>query len=437
MAIDNKDAAAEQPQLLCPMVEAALLGRESAPSQERGRMSDWQKWALGALLIVIVAATTFAAGLGLGCYVWPSVSYRRIAAEGQPEEFPLFWEAWQIIEDEFYTEEPLDHEAMTHGAIGGMVASLGDPHTAFLTQAEADMIDEDLRGQFGGIGVTIITTEEGLLRVVRVLPDGAAREAGVRAGDTILEVDGKSLRALDMAEAISLLRGPPGTKVQLLLQRSDGDLVELAVERALIELSVTESRMLDDDVAYLALWECSARATRELHNDLRQLMEQNPRALLLDLRGNRGGYLHVAVRIASQFVSDGLILFERDRDGVETRHEAQGGGAATEIPMAVLVDGNTASAAEIIAGAVRDNGRGILVGERTFGKGSVQVTERLSDGASLRVTTSRWYTPSGHGIDRQGLTPDIEVKVTEEDLLAQRDTQMEQAVSYLLDELSS
>jgi len=400
-------------------------------------MSNWEKWAVVALLIVLVASTTFAAGFGLGCYVWPA--FRHVqprVAEEQPEEFPVFWEAWQLIEDRFYREHELDHEAMTHGAIRGMVMSLEDRNTVFLTQEETNMFNEDLKGEFGGIGVTVVMTAEGYLRALRLIPGAAAEKAGVKAGDTILEADGKSLRGLTMPESIGLLRGVPGTEVHLLVRRPEGDLVELVVTRALIEIPATEIRMLDDGIAYLALWECTGRATRQLREGLRQIGAEEPRALLLDLRGNPGGYLHIAVQIASEFIADGVVLIERDRNGVETEHKAQRGGAATELPLAVLVDSSTASAAEIIAGAIRDNNRGLLVGERTFGKGSVQITERLSDRSSLKVSIMRWYTPSGQGIDGEGLTPDIEVELTEEDLLAQHDVQLEQAVAYLLRELS-
>jgi carboxyl-terminal processing protease len=156
----------------------------------------------------------------------------------------------------------------------------------------------------------------------------------------------------------------------------------------------------------------------------------------MDLRGNPGGYLHVAKDIASEFIADGLLLIERDSEGRETLHDARSGGTATEIPLVVLVDRGSASAAEIIAGAIQDNDRGVLVGERSFGKGSVQITERLSDGSGLQITTRRWYTPSDRQIEGQGLTPDIEVEMADEDLLAQRDPQLERAIAYLLSRLS-
>jgi len=396
-------------------------------------MSDWQKWIIATLLVLSIACTTFVAGFGMGRYVWPAYQHPvATVPEEQQEQFGVFWEAWHLIEEQFYTEKPLNYQAMTYGAIRGMVASLGDHNTVFLTPSQVDMFDEDLEGEFGGVGVTVSMTDEGLLCVVRLIPGAPAEQAGLEAGDTILEIDGRSLKDMDMAEAISQIRGPKGTDVRLLLQRMEGDVLEVVIRRALIEIPTTESRMLDSGIGYLSLWECNARATREVREGLGQLMKENPRALILDLRGNPGGYLHVANQIASEFIAHGLILIERSKDGAEIRHEARSGGCAIEIPLVVLVDGGTASAAEIIAGAIQDNNRGILVGEQTFGKGSVQITERLSDRSGVRVSTTRWYTPDSRQIQGQGLTPDIEVEISDEDLQAQRDPQLERAVSYLL-----
>ena len=400
-------------------------------------MSNWQKLVIIGLLVTFVACTTFVAGFGLGCYVWPAFQpHPTTVAQDQPEQFQVFWEAWHLIEEKFYTEKPLDYQEMTYGAIRGMVASLGDHNTVFLTPAQADMFDEDLQGEFGGIGVTVSMTEEGQLRVVKLIPGAPAESAGLKAGDVILEVDGKRIEDMDMTEAISRIRGPKGSKVRLLIQRL-GDTFEVTIERAVIEIPAVESRMLDKGIAYLSLWECNARTAQVVRQSLEQLMQENPRGLILDLRGNPGGYLYVAERVASEFIDDGLILIERNKDGTEVRHEARKGGCATQIPLVVLVDKATASAAEIIAGAIQDNKRGILIGERTFGKGSVQSTERLSDRSSLRITIAHWLTPNGHQIDGQGLMPDIEVKISDEDLQAQRDPQLERAISYLLVQLSS
>jgi carboxyl-terminal processing protease len=190
--------------------------------------------------------------------------------------------------------------------------------------------------------------------------------------------------------------------------------------------------MLDQGIAYLAVYDCNALAPRGVREGLEALLKSNPLGLILDLRGNPGGYLQVAKEVADEFIDEGLLLIERDSSGRETLHRASRGGRATAIPLAVLVDAGSASAAEIIAGAIQDNGRGVLVGTTTFGKGSVQVTERLSDGSALQVTIRRWYTPSDRLIEGQGLVPELEVNISEDDILAGRDPQLDRAVTYLL-----
>jgi carboxyl-terminal processing protease len=401
-------------------------------------MSTLRKWVPATLLALLVAATVFVAGFGVGRYVMPSRDQfvEGVAAKYE-QQFHVFWEAWRIVEDEFYSEKGLDYQAMIYGAVRGMVASLGDPHTAFLTPAQADMFSQDLEGSFGGIGVTIGTTEDGYLQVVGLIPGGPAEKSTVKPGDAILEVDGTSIKGLDMTQAISMIRGLEGTTVRLLVRHlASGASEEIVLTRAAIQIPTTESRVLENGIAYLRLWEFNDRAASLIHANLESLLQSKPRGLILDLRSNPGGYLHIVEQIANEFIPEGLILIERSSNGAETRHEASSGGIATEIPLVVLVDGGSASASEILAGAIQDHKRGILIGERTYGKGSVQVTERLSDGSGLAVTIRRWYTPADRAIDGTGLTPDIEVKITQEDLEAQRDPQLERAISYLLETTS-
>nr|MBC7243737.1 S41 family peptidase [Chloroflexota bacterium] len=399
-------------------------------------MDKWQKWAVAALLITLLVTTAFAAGFGVGRYVVPPYQHPgEGGAEKQQEQFRIFWEAWRIIEDKFYSEQPLNYKSMIYGAVRGMVASLGDRHTAFLTPEQANVFNQDLEGEFGGIGVTVNMTEDGYLQVVRLIPGAPAEKTSLKAGDLILEVDGKSIQGLDLAQAISLIRGPKGTTVRLLVKHFEGDTEEITVTRALIEIPTVESRVLDHDIAYLRLWEFNARATALVHESLKQLLEKNPPGLILDLRGNPGGYLHIVVQIASEFIPEGVVVIERSSDGQETRHTVSGLGIATKIPLVVLVDGSSASAAEILAGAIQDHKRGVLIGEQTFGKGSVQITERLSDNSALQVTIRRWYTPANRAIEGQGLTPDIEVEITSDDWQALRDPQLERAISYLLSQV--
>lgn len=396
-------------------------------------MSSCQKLISAFLVVCIVAATAFAVGFGIGHYVLPYPIWPSSANDDElQEQFGIFWQAWDLVQDRFYTEEPLNTQQLTYGAVRGMVESLGDRHTVFLTPDQADLFRDDLEGEFGGIGVTVAMTEEGWLRVVKPIPDSPGERAGLRTGDVILEVDGVWTQGLDLVQAISLIRGPEGTEVRLIVRSPDGSEWEAAIVRAQIEVPTTESRMLDQGIAYLAVYDCNALAPRGVREGLEDLLKSNPLGLILDLRGNPGGYLHVAKEVADEFIDEGLLLIERDSSGRETLHRASRGGRATAIPLAVLVDAGSASAAEIIAGAIQDNGRGVLVGTTTFGKGSVQVTERLSDGSALQVTIRRWYTPSDRLIEGQGLVPELEVNISEDDILAGRDPQLDRAVTYLL-----
>lgn len=366
----------------------------------------------------------------------PTATISPQPSAGEEDAFGIFWEAWHVLEEEFYGELPAESE-LPYAALRGVIAATGDQYTAFLDPLRAEIMRTDLRGSFEGIGATVRLRPDGKLEIVQPLPARPAIQAGLRAQDLILEVDGVELQGMNLYEAISLIRGPAGTTVRLLVQREDDDqpfLVE--VERARIELPALESEMLEDDIAYIKLNEFSQTATDSLKGSLRDLNAQDPRGLVLDLRGNPGGYLTVAVEVASQFVREGPVLLERFNDQSERPYEAIPGGLALDIPLVVLVDGGSASASEIVAGAIQDTGRGLLVGTTTLGKGSVQMAHTLSDGSQLRVTIARWFTPTGRAIHGEGLVPDIEVLVTQEHLDADLDPQLERAIKVLLEEVS-
>ena len=355
----------------------------------------------------------------------------REVVEGESELFGVFWEAWEILQAQFYGGLPTESE-LPYAAIRGVIASTGDPYTAFLDPVRAEIVRTDLSGSFEGIGATVRMRPDGRLEIVQPLADQPAIKAGLRPADIVLSVDGTALEGMNIYEAISLIRGPAGTVVRLLVQREGiEEPFEVEVVRARIEMPVVESRMLEDGLAYLRLNEFGQTATEEIRRALRALLKESPDGLILDLRGNPGGYLTTAIEISSQFVADGPILIERFRDETERVYDPVGDGLALDIPLVVLVDGGSASASEIVAGAIQDSGRGILVGTTTLGKGSVQLVNTLSDGSQLRVTTARWFTPADRAIHGQGLTPDIEVELTEADIEAERDPQLERAIEYL------
>jgi carboxyl-terminal processing protease len=351
------------------------------------------------------------------------------------EAVGLLEQIWDILEAEYVEPESLDNTDMYRSAAAGLVAAVGDPHTVYVEPVTASVLEEDLEGTFEGIGATV-KMEEGRVIIGRPLPNSPAEDAGIQPGDVILEVDGTSLEGMGLYEVVALIRGPKGTVVRLRIEREGVDEPFIVpVTRDKVESPVVSSEMLEGDIVYLQLADFNAQAPRLVRNELRDLLKEDPKGIILDLRNNPGGYLHVGVQIASEFLPyDATVLYEERRDVDEpVRYAAERGGLATGLPMVVLVNGGSASAAEIVAGAIRDNDRGALIGTVTYGKGSVQSTHTLPDGSGLRVTISRWQLPDGQQLLGEGIAPDIEVEMTTEDWTEGRDPQRDRALQYLLE----
>ncbi len=411
---------------------------------------DIEKDGLGfwrVLLILLILASLLLAGFGGGlASMWffgPEI--RQFVRSAIPpnaqqetdvslkEQGQILWEAWDILEREYVSPQALEAQEAIWGAAEGLVSSVGDRNTRFVKPLEAKIISEDMQGSFEGIGATV-EMRDGELVVVRPLPESPALRAGLQAGDTILSVDGESLEGKDILEAISLIRGPKGTTVELLVKREgEPEPFVVRVKREKVDLPTVESRMVED-VVYLRLTEFNAASKERMHDALENLLQRDPVGLVLDLRGNPGGYLNEAVDVASEFLPEGtLLLTERQRGKDEKEYRVKQPGIATEIPLIVLIDEASASAAEIVAGSIRDGDRGILIGQQTFGKGSVQNTHTLQDGSSVRVTVARWYLPDGQNLDGEGIMPDIQVPLTAEDAAEERDPQLDRAVEYLME----
>jgi len=407
------------------------------------------KVVLFAFVALLIAGGAFAAGFGTGAVVSPLSPARSLfdpptlqptatptvslePTETEEETFDLFWEVWHLLEKEYYGELP-DETGMTYGAIQGLLDTLDDENTVFIEPKVADLIRESSSGTYEGIGAWVRIREDGQLMIAALMEGQPGEAAGLRPGDIVLQADGVSLEGMTIWEAISHIRGPEGSVVQLkVLREGVAEPFTVEVERASIPTPTIESRMLDDGIAYVKLYEFNSKANDRLKDTLEELLAQDPRGLILDLRNNPGGFLHQAVDVSSQFISEGKILTERISDGTERVFEAKEGGLALDIPLVVLVNAGSASASEIVAGAVQDTGRGTLIGETTFGKGSVQLVHALRDGSELRVTIARWYTPDDRLIHGQGLEPDIVVELTVEDMDAGLDPQLDRAVEYLL-----
>ena len=362
----------------------------------------------------------------------PSVNATVAPAADRETLFAPFWEAWDIVHREF-VDQPVDDMVLMRGAIRGLLDSLGDEHTGYMDPEEYSQANIPLEGEYEGIGAWV-DTEAQFLTIIAPMPNSPAERAGLHPGDEIVGVDGQDVTGLDGSLVIRRVLGPAGTRVVLSIRR-EGEAEDFDVEvvREKIAVPSVESRMLEGGIAYVRLFSFSESTDRDLRQALGDLLAQTPQALILDLRGNGGGYLSSAVDVASEFIQDGTILTERYGDGTEQVYSANGNGLATEIRLAVLVDAGSASASEIVARAIQDYGRALLVGETTFGKGSVQNWRALSgDGGAVRVTIARWYTPDDRSIQDAGLTPDIAVELTQDDVDAQRDTQLDRAVEALL-----
>jgi carboxyl-terminal processing protease len=275
--------------------------------------------------------------------------------------------------------------------------------------------------------------DENALEIVRPIDDQPAARAGVQPGDLVIAVDGQPVAGMTVDEIISLVRGPRGTSVTLTLVRQElTEPFDVTIVRDLIEIPIVESAMLENSIAYLRLTSFSRNAESQLLLAMEELMAQSPQALIFDLRDNPGGYLDQAIAVSDLFLESGVILYERNNAGMDEVYSARAGERLEQIPLVVLVNAGSASASEIVAGAIQDNGRAILIGETTFGKGSVQQTHTLSDNSELRVTIARWYTPNNKSISEEGIAPNIEVLPSPLDIGGPEDTQLQRAIQYFV-----
>ena len=336
-----------------------------------------------------------------------------MAAEERPAQFTIFWEAWDYVVAHFVDREKVDFTAMTYGAIEGMLASLGDEgHTTFLHPDAVRLHQTSLEGSFEGIGA-YVSMEDGNVLIVAPINGSPAEQAGILAGDIILEVDGESVEGKSLDQVIFLVRGPADSEVVLTVSRPEvQEPLQVPITRAPIEVpSVSWSPIPNTGISYVKISQFTAGVDRELEAALREISEaQTNQGIILDLRNNPGGYLQQAIQANSQFLSKGdLILIESDANQNQTVHRSRGLGYAREMPLVVLINEGTASAGEITAGALKENERAILIGETTFGTGTVLNQFGLSDGSAILLGVTNWLTPNGNLIKGEGVTPNVEV----------------------------
>ena len=423
-------------------VEQTALARFSLGK----KMSPRNKLWLTGFAILLISALIFSMGSGIGFYIGRISSPAEtagsavIAAETgralAPADLGIFWEAMDLLEEDFYGELPSPHER-SYGAIRGVLDTLDDQNTGFLTPTEATRFLESIEGSFEGIGALVEWAEdEGAIRIVEPFEDQPAWNAGIRRGDLIIAINGQDVADLsNLNEAINRIKGPKGTEVHLTVRR-DGldDPLEVPVTRDTIDIPVVESERYgeNDEFAYVHLKRFSADAGAKLRAELEDLLTDETQGLIFDLRGNPGGLLREAIKVTSVFLEDERVLIERFSDGTEEIYNTEGGALVPDdLPLVVLVNWGSASASEIVAGALQDVERAPLVGVTTYGKGSVQLPHTLSDESLLRVTIALWYTPSDRSINATGLEPDIVVELTNAQSDNEEDPQLDRAIEFL------
>lgn len=355
------------------------------------------------------------------------------AAAGQEGlNYALINDVISRLRTQWYGEMPSSTQ-LTDGAIKGLVNALGDEFTQYVEPRFAKLMNEDITGAFEGIGATLKQTPSGSIQIVRTFPGMPADRGGVLPGDIIEAVDGVSTQGLNSTEVAAIVRGPRGTEVTLTLRRANrARPFEVTLVRERIEIPLVSSRMVGDgSIGYISLFDFSQPASKQLEKHLKEILEKQPKALIFDLRDNPGGLLSQAQEVGDIFLKKGVFVIERDYRGNKKVTSTTDRGIAQDIPMVVLVNGGSASAAEIVAGAMQDAGRATLIGEKTFGKGSVQSPQTLSNGGQLRITIERWYTPNDRAIHGVGITPDYIVSNSPEDVRDGKDPQLEAAIEFL------
>ena len=386
------------------------------------------------VLFVLVFAIflSFNAGYVLGQS--PVAPYRVFPASfptGESgEAFAPFWEAVNMVQSRYY-RQPLDDDQLVEGAINGMLETLEDPYTFYLSPEAESTERGGFEGEINGIGVEV-TEDEGNIVIIAPIDGSPAAEAGLQPGDILRAADDEDLTGLSVMEAAQIVRGPRGTEVTLLIER-EGETFEVVVERDVIKISSVNGEILDENLAYVRLSQFGMQTDEELAALLKELMAEEPDGLILDLRRNPGGSLDTVVEVADEFLPEGQVLRQEFSAGVDQEFDSKDGGLAEEIPMVVLIDEGSASASEVLAGAIHDNDRGILIGETSFGKGTVQTWQQLSNGGGLRMTIARWLTPDETWVNEEGISPDYRVNLPEYDPVEEfDDTQLQAAIDYLL-----
>lgn len=375
-------------------------------------MYDPQNQRRRRLFTILFVLVAFALGIQVERHGWLSHGAEPLEVR---QLFQPFWETWYLVHEKYADPDSVKDERMTEWAIRGMLASLGDAgHTTYLTRDEVQQLNENLKGKLEGIGARITMRKQGVPTIVQTMPKSPAREAGMRPGDAILEVDGKDVRGLSLPQLVQHIKGPAGSTVHLKVLRSDPTrTVELEIHRAEIDIPDVAWQMLPDmPIAHVAILNFGKNADDQLRAALVQARQEGAKGLILDVRGNPGGLKDQAVEVTSEFLKpDEVVFIEKDAKGRTKPVKVEPGGVAQDIPLCLLINDGTASSSEILAGALQDYERGKLIGERTVGTGTVLGEFQLRDGSAVLLAINQWLTPKERQIWHKGITPDITVEM--------------------------
>jgi len=401
------------------------------------------RWAMFALLVVLLSVMSGVVGFAIGGGGEDDGGTTSVAQD--EVDFGVLDEIYGIIREDFVAQDSVEPEILLQGAVDGDMSTLGDAHTIYIDPETYSLGIDIVTGQFEGIGARVEQDPvSGEVVIVAPFRDSPADKAGIRTGDVILTVDGESTADWSVGQAVRRIRGPKGSEVTLGVRHDNGETEDITITRAVIAIPTVFTHEVEDadgnpvnDIAYVELQQITQETIGNLREVIGDIEEKGYRGLILDLRRNPGGGLSATIEIADLFLDSGTIIIQVDKEGNEAVERADGGDWGEEIPLVLLIGKGSASGAEVLAAALRDNGRAVLIGTTTFGKGSVNHLRELSDGGALYITIARWLTPNGEQIEAIGLAPDIEVVPTEEDIELRRDVQLFAAIDYLRESIQA
>lgn len=365
-----------------------------------------------------------------------SLVENKLPGVDQKIDFSLFWKVWDLVKEKHVDKDKLDAQKMVYGAINGFLKATGDPYSTFFDPAESKSFSEEIEGSFEGIGAELGVKDE-ILTVIAPLDGSPAQKAGMRAGDKILKIDGKITTDFTVYQAVDLIRGKKGTTVTLtVLHEGEQETKDVVVTRDTIEVKSVKMEFKDDKIAYIKITKFGDNTGKEFNDAISRINSDNTRGIIIDMRNNPGGLLDKAVDIASKMIPKGkVVVTEEDGAGNKESLKTSGGDRLSSVPTVVLINEGSASASEILAGALRDDQGTTLIGKKSFGKGSVQELISLPGGSSVKITVAKWLTPNGEYIMEKGINPDVEVNMSADDFNNNRDPQLDRAMEVLKEKI--